>query len=76
VAVAEESKADRAKYGRLIGDFTNLKYGVKGTVYAVDLTKLFIRGFSLDNKAVETSFYVKIKGHDDLHKTIFRPSQR
>jgi hypothetical protein len=77
VAVTEESKADRAKYGRLIGDFTTQKFGVKGTVYAVDKKTLSIKGFSHDT-GIETSFYIQIQKRDDFHQAIYtsRPSQR
>jgi len=77
VAVTTESKADRAKYGRLIGDFTGEKYGVKGTVYAVDKKTLSIKGFS-HVKDIETSFYIQIKERVDFYQAIYtsRPSQR
>lgn len=67
VAVAaEETIADRAKYGRLVGDITTKQFDVKGTVYAVDNSKLFIRGFFYNGGGIDPYFYIKNRGSSDL----------
>lgn len=64
---AEESKADKAKYGLFVNTFEakETQHGVTGKVYAVDKSKLFIKGFSLDTSAVDAFFFIKMKGSTD-----------
>lgn len=66
VVSAEETIADRVKYGRLVGDIMNTKFGVDGTVYAVDQSKLNIKGFSYDDNGVDAFFYIKNKGQQEM----------
>jgi hypothetical protein len=50
--------AERSKYGRLIGGFTEYAHGIKGTVYVVDETTLFIKGFAYDGTGPDAFFWV------------------
>ena len=71
----EEATADRAKYGRLYGDITTKKYGVTGRVYAVDHSKLFIKGFSYDNKGVDAHFFIEKRGQLGTYVKIKYPAE-
>jgi Electron transfer DM13 len=68
LATTEETAADRAKYGRLVGDITSKNFGVSGTVYAVDHSKLFIKRFSYNDGDVDVFFYIENKGVHGLAK--------
>lgn len=61
---AQETTADRAKYGRLCGDIISRKFDVKGAVYVMDNDnyKLFIKGFSCNGGGVDAIFQIKNKG--------------
>lgn len=45
-------------YGRLIGNFEEFAHGVSGTVYAVDETTIFIKGFKYDGMGPDAYFWV------------------
>lgn len=73
VVAARETAEDRAKYGLLVDEFRSgqTKHGVTGTVYVVDNSNIFIKGFSYDNKGVDALFQAKNKGSDDFFKIDF-----
>jgi Electron transfer DM13 len=75
VLATEEATADKAKYGRLYGNITTKKYGVTGRVYAVDNSKLFIKGFSYDNKGVDAFFFIKNRGQLGNYVKIDYPAE-
>lgn len=75
MVTAEETSADKAKYGQWFGDITTIKNGVKGKVYAMDNFNLFIRGFSYDNKGVDAFFYIINKGHHEKISIIDFPAE-
>lgn len=77
MAAAQETVADRAKYGRLVGNITTKQFGVKGKVYAVNKSKLFIKEFSYNgdnNGATEAFFQIKNKGPSTDFKEIPYPA--
>ena len=41
----------RRNYGKLVGKLQEYAHGIKGTVYVVDETTLFVQGFSYDGTA-------------------------
>ncbi|XP_048505189.1 protein Skeletor, isoforms B/C isoform X2 [Athalia rosae] len=45
-------------YGRLIGPLKEYSHGIEGTVYAVDDTTIFIKGFSYDGTGPAAYFWV------------------
>ncbi|XP_049534032.1 protein Skeletor, isoforms B/C [Anopheles darlingi] len=45
-------------YGREIGKLTNFGHGIKGQVYAVDESTLFVKGFAYDGNAPDAFFWV------------------
>ncbi|KAG5670982.1 hypothetical protein PVAND_001209 [Polypedilum vanderplanki] len=45
-------------YGRYIGTFTEFAHGIKGTVYAVDESTLFVKGFAYDGTGPDAFFWV------------------
>ncbi|XP_073818212.1 protein Skeletor, isoforms B/C [Musca autumnalis] len=45
-------------YGRFIGQFTNFAHGIKGSVYAVDESTLFIKSFAYDGTGPDAFFWV------------------
>ncbi|XP_055676424.1 protein Skeletor, isoforms B/C isoform X2 [Lutzomyia longipalpis] len=45
-------------YGRLIGQLTEFAHGIKGTVYAVDESTIFIKGFAYDGLGPDAYFWV------------------
>uniref|UniRef100_A0A182ISD3 DOMON domain-containing protein n=1 Tax=Anopheles atroparvus TaxID=41427 RepID=A0A182ISD3_ANOAO len=45
-------------YGREIGQLTNFGHGIKGRVYAVDESTLFVKGFAYDGNAPDAFFWV------------------
>ncbi|XP_075145632.1 protein Skeletor, isoforms B/C [Haematobia irritans] len=45
-------------YGRFIGDFTNFAHGIKGSIYAVDESTLFIKSFAYDGTGPDAFFWV------------------
>ncbi|XP_067619466.1 protein Skeletor, isoforms B/C [Eurosta solidaginis] len=45
-------------YGRSIGQFTNFAHGIKGTIYAVDESTLFIKSFAYDGTGPDAFFWV------------------
>ncbi|XP_075210705.1 protein Skeletor, isoforms B/C [Lycorma delicatula] len=45
-------------YGRLIGTLQEYAHGIRGTVYAVDETTLFVKGFSYDGTGPDAFFWV------------------
>lgn len=45
-------------YGTKIGDLKVYAHGIKGTVYAIDETTLFVRDFSYDGTAPDAYFWV------------------
>jgi hypothetical protein len=63
VAAAQETK-DRARYGHLVREITTETFGVKGTFYIVDNSKLIIRRFSYDNAGDHALFTIKNKGSE------------
>lgn len=64
MVAAYETIADRAKYGLLVDEFYagQTKHGVNGTVYIVDKSTIFIKGFSLDKFAIDAFFCIQKKG--------------
>ncbi|CRL05403.1 CLUMA_CG018002, isoform B [Clunio marinus] len=45
-------------YGRTIGQFTDFAHGIKGMVYAVDESTLFIKDFAYDGTGPDAFFWV------------------
>ncbi|XP_050068770.1 protein Skeletor, isoforms B/C-like isoform X2 [Anopheles maculipalpis] len=45
-------------YGREIGQLTNFGHGIKGHVFAVDESTLFVKGFAYDGNAPDAFFWV------------------
>ncbi|XP_052749030.1 protein Skeletor, isoforms B/C [Galleria mellonella] len=45
-------------YGRLIGRLTMYAHGIRGTVYAVDESTVFVRGFAYDGTGPDAYFWV------------------
>lgn len=45
------------EYGRLLGEFEGYAHGIVGTVYAVDDTTLFVKGFTYDGTAPDAFFW-------------------
>lgn len=45
-------------YGKLIGSLKNYAHGIKGDVYAVDDTTIFIKGFCYDGTGPDAYFWV------------------
>ncbi|KAG8286438.1 hypothetical protein J6590_060357 [Homalodisca vitripennis] len=45
-------------YGRLIGQLQEYAHGIKGTVYAVDESTMFVKGFSYDGTGPDAFFWV------------------
>ncbi|CAH2985104.1 unnamed protein product [Chilo suppressalis] len=45
-------------YGRLIGRLTQYAHGIRGTVYAVDESTVFVRGFAYDGTGPDAYFWV------------------
>ncbi|XP_058057162.1 protein Skeletor, isoforms B/C [Anopheles bellator] len=45
-------------YGREIGRLTNFGHGIKGQVFAVDESTLFVKGFAYDGNAPDAFFWV------------------
>uniref|UniRef100_A0A1I8PS48 DOMON domain-containing protein n=1 Tax=Stomoxys calcitrans TaxID=35570 RepID=A0A1I8PS48_STOCA len=45
-------------YGRFIGQFTNFAHGIKGAIYAVDESTLFIKSFAYDGTGPDAFFWV------------------
>lgn len=45
-------------YGRQIGKLNNFAHGIKGMVYAVDESTIFIKGFSYDGTGPDAFFWV------------------
>ncbi|XP_065078550.1 protein Skeletor, isoforms B/C isoform X1 [Ochlerotatus camptorhynchus] len=53
-----ESRAPEHYFGRLIGDIVEFGHGVKGRVYAVDESTLYVKGFHYDGTAPDAFFWV------------------
>jgi len=70
---SNQTTEDRAKYGRLVAEFRTeqTKHGVNGTVYIVNNSTIFIKGFSFDNKGVDAFFHIKNKESDEILKIDF-----
>ncbi|KAI9579129.1 hypothetical protein GQX74_014746 [Glossina fuscipes] len=45
-------------YGRYVGQFTNFAHGIKGSVYAVDESTLFVKSFAYDGTGPDAFFWV------------------
>lgn len=45
-------------YGKFIGKLKNYAHGIKGDVYAVDDTTIFIKGFCYDGTGPDAYFWV------------------
>jgi Electron transfer DM13 len=73
VIASDQTTEDRAKYGRLVDEFRNkqIKHGVNGTVYVVNSSTIFIKGFSYHNKGVDAFFHIKNRGSDEILKINF-----
>ncbi|XP_037295975.1 protein Skeletor, isoforms B/C isoform X1 [Manduca sexta] len=52
------SRRPEPYYGRLIGRLNQYAHGIKGTVYAVDESTVFIRGFAYDGTGPDAYFWV------------------
>jgi Electron transfer DM13 len=74
VLATEEPTANKAKYGRIIGDINTKKYEVTGRVYAVDHSKLFIKGFSYNDGGVDAHFFVEKRGQLGTYVKINYPA--
>ncbi|CAB3361583.1 Hypothetical predicted protein [Cloeon dipterum] len=48
----------RTKYGRLVGEFKEYAHGIRGSVFVVDETTLFIKGFAYDGTGPDAFFWV------------------
>ncbi|XP_055525662.1 protein Skeletor, isoforms B/C isoform X1 [Wyeomyia smithii] len=57
-AVNVETRAPDHYYGREIGNFNSFGHGVKGRVFAVDESTLFVKGFAYDGSAPDAFFWV------------------
>uniref|UniRef100_A0A182WYF8 DOMON domain-containing protein n=1 Tax=Anopheles quadriannulatus TaxID=34691 RepID=A0A182WYF8_ANOQN len=57
--VEVDSRAPKEPYyGREIGHLTNFGHGIKGQVFAVDESTLFVKGFAYDGNAPDAFFWV------------------
>ncbi|XP_064550220.1 protein Skeletor, isoforms B/C isoform X1 [Drosophila montana] len=45
-------------FGRYIGQFTNFAHGIKGAIYAVDESTLFVKSFAYDGTGPDAFFWV------------------
>ncbi|XP_030369637.1 protein Skeletor, isoforms B/C isoform X2 [Scaptodrosophila lebanonensis] len=45
-------------YGRYIGQFSNFAHGIKGSIYAVDESTLFVKSFAYDGTGPDAFFWV------------------
>lgn len=45
-------------YGRIIGRLTQYAHGIRGTVYAVDESTIFVKGFAYDGTGPDAYFWV------------------
>ncbi|XP_028028107.1 protein Skeletor, isoforms B/C isoform X2 [Bombyx mandarina] len=52
------SRRPEPYYGRLIGHLTQYAHGIRGTVYAVDESTVFIKGFAYDGTGPDAYFWV------------------
>ncbi|XP_014365174.2 protein Skeletor, isoforms B/C [Papilio machaon] len=52
------SRRPEPYYGRLIGRLTQYAHGIRGTVYAVDESTVFVRGFAYDGTGPDAYFWV------------------
>lgn len=57
-------------YGTRIGRFETYAHNVKGTVYAVDDSTLFIKKFSYDGKADDAFFWIGNSPRPNPHGNI------
>uniref|UniRef100_A0A182N6X1 DM13 domain-containing protein n=1 Tax=Anopheles dirus TaxID=7168 RepID=A0A182N6X1_9DIPT len=58
-SIPVDSRAPKEPYyGREIGQLTNFGHGIKGRVYAVDESTLFVKGFAYDGNAPDAFFWV------------------
>ncbi|XP_052745057.1 protein Skeletor, isoforms B/C [Bicyclus anynana] len=52
------SRRPEPYFGRVIGRLTQYAHGIRGTVYAVDESTVFVRGFAYDGTAPDAFFWV------------------
>ncbi|XP_053619492.1 protein Skeletor, isoforms B/C isoform X2 [Plodia interpunctella] len=52
------SRRQEPYYGRLIGRLTQYAHGIRGTIYAVDESTIFVRGFAYDGTGPDAYFWV------------------
>ncbi|XP_050357466.1 protein Skeletor, isoforms B/C isoform X1 [Nymphalis io] len=52
------SRRPEPYYGRVIGRLTQYAHGIRGTVYAVDESTVFVRGFAYDGTGPDAYFWV------------------
>uniref|UniRef100_A0A2A4J7G6 DM13 domain-containing protein n=1 Tax=Heliothis virescens TaxID=7102 RepID=A0A2A4J7G6_HELVI len=52
------SRRPEPYYGRLIGRLTQYAHGIRGTVYAVDESTVYVRGFAYDGTGPDAYFWV------------------
>ncbi|XP_045780511.1 protein Skeletor, isoforms B/C isoform X2 [Maniola jurtina] len=52
------SRRPEPYFGRIIGRLTQYAHGIRGTVYAVDESTVFVRGFAYDGTAPDAFFWV------------------
>ncbi|XP_039760676.1 protein Skeletor, isoforms B/C isoform X2 [Pararge aegeria] len=52
------SRRTEPNFGRTIGRLTQYAHGIRGTVYAVDESTVFVRGFAYDGTAPDAFFWV------------------
>lgn len=52
------SRRPEPYFGRLIGRLTQYAHGIRGTVYAVDESTVFVRGFAYDGTGPDAYFWV------------------
>lgn len=45
-------------YGRYVGEFEEFAHGIKGSVYAVDDSTIFIKGFRYDGTGPDAFFWI------------------
>ncbi|XP_035441605.1 protein Skeletor, isoforms B/C isoform X3 [Spodoptera frugiperda] len=58
VADTVTSRRPEPYFGRLIGRLTQYAHGIRGTVYAVDESTVFVRGFAYDGTGPDAYFWV------------------
>lgn len=58
ISIAFGARPPEPYYGRYIGQFSNFAHGIKGSIYAVDESTIFIKSFAYDGTGPDAFFWV------------------